>query len=453
MVLHALKRALNRQAGVNVANIHAYPQLGCVKPALNCETILQGRFVPESVLTGQSLAAEFDAGSVIIVRQALQQFELEARLNKLLSHAAEQCFEPPTCEQLQQQGWRQLHQLVSTADMARFYQQVSGDTREFAVNLMAMLAHHVLGQRQGFFAETEPNFRTIAPFDATYVAQKQLESAEKQIGRGKITVHGPHQDSWFYHPLNTLNVWLAVEPVQIGNGLSLYPHAWKTQPKFDDDRRILDDQTLGPALNFALEPGDLIIFSAEHVHGSELNQTQDTRCILSMRMTLTEPEYHDKYWYDYRHIRFMDNTANFTASAPDPRWLKARKRGRLPKLPRANGVMATPPSLNICQLTLEQQGFASTDLAEGQIVAVNTQQIATRINHHVYLVSRRCPHEGADLALGYIRDQQLVCPWHNLCFNPTTGNSPCQTLSALQTQVCEEKAGWVYLPKCSLSYP
>lgn len=449
MLLQALKRVLSPRASINIANIQAYPQLEFVSPTLDCEAIPLGYFESQPTVTGQPLAADIDAGDVIIVRQALQQFELASVLEKTLRQAAKQVFTPAVCQQLQEHGWRQLHQWAKPVEMINFYQQASNDTRAFAVNLMAMLAYHVLGQRQGFFAETEPNLRTIAPFDTAHQAQSQLKHAEKQIGRGKITVHGPHQDSWFYHPLNTLNVWLAIEPVQVGNGLSLYPQAWQTAPKFDGNRRILPDQPLGRALNFTLQPGDLIIFSAEHVHGSELNQTQDTRCILSMRMTLAEPNYHDKYWYDYRQVSFVDNQSRLAISEPDPRWLQARKRGRLPQLPNPAGCAVTPTALSIRQINAEQQGFLSKALLEGQVATVSPKQIATRIHQQVYLLNRRCPHEGADLALGHVRNQQLVCPWHNLCFEPSTGKSPCQKLPALRSQLCEEQDGWVYLPQAS----
>ena len=55
----------------------------------------------------------------------------------------------------------------------------------------------------------------------------------------------------------------------------------------------------------------------------------------------------------------------------------------------------------------------------------------------VVAVSRRCPHKGADLATGFVRDGEIVCPWHNLTFDPETGKSPCQVLSPLRRFNCE----------------
>ncbi|WP_448275871.1 Rieske (2Fe-2S) protein [Nostoc sp. DSM 114160] len=47
------------------------------------------------------------------------------------------------------------------------------------------------------------------------------------------------------------------------------------------------------------------------------------------------------------------------------------------------------------------------------------------------IFTRYCPYEGADLIAGYLRDQCLVCPWHNLPINLNDGASPCQSLPKL----------------------
>jgi hypothetical protein len=45
---------------------------------------------------------------------------------------------------------------------------------------------------------------------------------------------------------------------------------------------------------------------------------------------------------------------------------------------------------------------------------------------------RRCPHQGADLALGHLRNGSIVCPWHNLPFDLATGRSPCESIPPLR---------------------
>lgn len=43
------------------------------------------------------------------------------------------------------------------------------------------------------------------------------------------------------------------------------------------------------------------------------------------------------------------------------------------------------------------------------------------------IIQRRCPHEGADLSLGYMDGNVLRCPWHNLPVD-IEGRTPCKTL-------------------------
>ena len=50
----------------------------------------------------------------------------------------------------------------------------------------------------------------------------------------------------------------------------------------------------------------------------------------------------------------------------------------------------------------------------------------------VVAFGRRCPHEGADLAFGQVRDGEVVCPWHDLRFDAKSGKSACQTVKPLR---------------------
>lgn len=38
-----------------------------------------------------------------------------------------------------------------------------------------------------------------------------------------------------------------------------------------------------------------------------------------------------------------------------------------------------------------------------------------------YAIQNRCPHQNADLADGYIRNNQVYCPMHNWAFDIKTG--------------------------------
>jgi len=63
--------------------------------------------------------------------------------------------------------------------------------------------------------------------------------------------------------------------------------------------------------------------------------------------------------------------------------------------------------------------------------AIDSGKIEVTINDKTAILSRYCPHEGADLSLGFIRNEKLICPWHNLCFN-LDGSQPCKSLKNLR---------------------
>jgi len=71
-------------------------------------------------------------------------------------------------------------------------------------------------------------------------------------------------------------------------------------------------------------------------------------------------------------------------------------------------------------------------VADGQVRAVDDRTIEVTVDGKRYLLSRYCPHEGADLSFGYVQDGKLHCPWHNLCFDVRTGHQPCRSLKDLR---------------------
>jgi nitrite reductase/ring-hydroxylating ferredoxin subunit len=74
-----------------------------------------------------------------------------------------------------------------------------------------------------------------------------------------------------------------------------------------------------------------------------------------------------------------------------------------------------------------------SDLPVDSVRAVSDDICVVRTTAGVFATARTCPHAGADLANGYIRDGKLRCAWHNLPYDPSTGQQPCASLSDLQT--------------------
>ena len=81
-----------------------------------------------------------------------------------------------------------------------------------------------------------------------------------------------------------------------------------------------------------------------------------------------------------------------------------------------------------------------SDLALGEVRGVSASLCVVRTERGVFALSRRCPHEGADLAYGLVRDGRLRCPWHNLPIDPETGAQPCATLGTVAARRLEAAA-------------
>jgi len=108
-----------------------------------------------------------------------------------------------------------------------------------------------------------------------------------------------HRDSWGSMLPQQINWWAPIYPVQAGNSLLIYPDAWDRM--VDNDSATWDLQELQrlraqgdvgdyPLLPNALnpaqwgepvallpKPGDIVAFSAAHLHASAINQTGQSR--------------------------------------------------------------------------------------------------------------------------------------------------------------------------------
>lgn len=65
------------------------------------------------------------------------------------------------------------------------------------------------------------------------------------------------------------------------------------------------------------------------------------------------------------------------------------------------------------------------DLHDGEMQQVSvgeTDVLLAKVDGNFYAVGAYCSHYQAPLAEGVLKGDRVVCPWHNACFNITTGN-------------------------------
>ena len=377
-------------------------------------------------------------GEVIIFRQGLQHLGLKESIDRTIFKAMEGLFGEAEARRVQEQGLENTHRVLKPDHLKDLYLHLKSLIPTFAFNVMSRVAYSLFRVEDVFYAEAEPNTRINFPFDVVADHQAQFKTAEKLVGAGKITLHGIHQDSWYHHPWNTVNLWCGIGAVLPGNGLGFYPEAWGKYPSYDERGLMKAENFPGPAMNFQLDRGDIVMFRSEQLHASELNQTDQTRFVISMRLTLDQPDYPEKHLFDYRKIRFQEGprirakVANF----PSLRFFRDRllKNSAALRPSSRHDLGRDPPYLqHTRQVDSKTIRISLDELAEGKIHLLSDSICISKINGSPCAFGRYCPHQSADLVTGFIRRGQVVCPRHNLNFDPETGQNPCQSITTLKT--------------------
>ncbi len=244
----------------------------------------------------------------------------------------------------------------------------------------------LFADQKELYVELMPNLRPHLPYRKTL---KHLKEIEARVGRGKLTPHGPHKDSWRYHPNNTINVWIALTDVNNLNGMFLLPESRDYYPMFAENEIVPGCHTY-PNMQYLtqLKKGDAVIFSAELLHGSVINQTEFTRFALSLRCTTEVPEFHKSFTYNY--IQVSPGYSNL---------------GGLKLLSKSS---FEPGSTD---RHYNKLGEADDRV---KVVDKDDRYIHVDVNGEIKRYPRKCPHNKVELADGVLEGDCIVCPQHQL---------------------------------------
>ena len=363
-------------------------------------------------------------GEVFILRQLMQR----AGIQDPLTAACRAGIERSGCDTGKWEragaGFEQLHRFVPAGDVPRVTTGVQEALQRVYHDLLARLLREGLGFDRPLYVMDHPIARFLLPYDSVRDHRDEYERYGEERGHGKITLLRPHRDSWFAESTRTINLWIAVGPVHAGNGLSIYPERYGRPLDFIPNVGVTRSQAVGEPVNFELRSGDVVVFHADHLHASELNRTDRTRHVVSFRVRASRSAF---------ALRSTDRFRSFHPSRPifarvvDP---ASRRISRI--LQRARRRIAAPvPSPS--EKATAANASAVGQPAAGTVLAISEELCSVRFpDGTLRMFSRRCPHQGADLALGYLRDGTIVCPWHNLRFDLVTGRSPCETVPPLR---------------------
>ena len=375
-------------------------------------------------------------GELFSARKLLQRTQLFDDMQDTSLEAIRRVAGPEVADKISQEGFEHIHRFTDIEQIAAItnviYDLAQPKTREWA----STIAGHLLNGQESFYFEKFPNIRFITPYDYMVKGLKKLEQFAKEHGGGKMTPHPPHRDSWVDCPDNLINVWAAIGPIPRGNGLTIFPDVFRKNLERMPNGSLGFRENPGEPAYSDLEPGDALLFDGEHLHATVLNHVDTTRHVISFRIIDQKPHYPNGHYHHYLHSTLAGGPLKMFAEVPANLswgWFRTRLRWVAEKL-----KLVDPPSMpkdwKLRPIPGDNRNtFAMQSMPANSIKAVNDKVCVARIGEEkVIAFRRRCPHDGADFALGTVHNGNIVCPWHTLPFNSETGESPCKALNKLR---------------------
>jgi nitrite reductase/ring-hydroxylating ferredoxin subunit len=386
----------------------------------------------------ENLGGRIKRGEVFVFRRYLQKLNLLNEMQATSIEGIRLVLGSEVADAVKREGIEHIHRFMEIDQIGKITDVIYDLVRQKNTSWVSKIASALLGSETNYYFESFPNIRFITPYDYMAEGLKALESFTGKHAGGKITPHPPHRDSWVDCPNNVINVWIAIGPVSKENGLTLFQDAFKREVDYvsaGSSASIAYHENPGKPTCFDLEAGDALVFHGEHLHSTVLNHSQTTRHVISFRITEQKPRYNNRHYHHYLHSALAGGPLDMLAELPANlswRWvgtrlewiaekLKLRKAPSMPGDWKKQGI----PGEN-------KRSFKLSTLPKDSLKAVTDKICLARIGEdRIVAFSRRCPHDGGDFAVGTIRDGHVVCPWHNLPFDPDTGESPCKSLKKL----------------------
>lgn len=322
-------------------------------------------------------------------------------------------------------GFHKLHDLLSIEELIEFVTVVNRNLSAQAPDLYRAVLEHGLGYRYPIWVMWRPIIRFHVPYDRAFQRRELLEEFRSKRSEGRLTTIRPHRDDWFTEPSTCINIWISLGTVVPGNGLSIFPDDYANALSYEPSRGVTRSQAVTRPTNVSMNEGDALFFHASHLHASEINYSDLTRTVLSLRLATEEPRSTTRMPWRYRRVYPRWPATFKLLNAPKKIALQLEKvLPRLPFLdassspcqlgPRPDEVAAVSPSE---YRRHHRHRVSVDDLTIGRPLAVSDRHFIVKLDRdgeQIWRLERRCPHEGADLALGYTEGRHIRCPWHNL---------------------------------------
>jgi hypothetical protein len=191
-------------------------------------------------------------------------------------------------DRVRRRGIEHLHEVLSPEQVAALITDLDRRVRLLTIPATRRIVHTVapdLGNR--YFVCTRMSIRALVPVQLLEPHPHLI--AAPYLG-GHLRPVGPHRDVDLTHPIGAVSVWAALGPARSGNTVALHSGGHVTP------------------LTPELAPGDVLLFSADEIHASVANRTEETRVGIGIRIVPgTRLRYGPgTHWRPYADARLLD---------------------------------------------------------------------------------------------------------------------------------------------------
>jgi hypothetical protein len=237
-------------------------------------------------------------GHLVVVRGALQALGVFDAMYAATIETVARVASAAVADAVRAEGVERLHRHLTARQL---FDVLDATTARFTPETGALVsgfARDLLGHRGPIYVGGKFWVRFFVPQDVYHVNRALFATRP-----GHLEILGPHRDSWFTTPTNAVTLWMAMGRVRRGNSMVVYPGVWG-RPVARTTPTLPAPQHFGAPAVAELEPGDALVFRGEHLHASEINVTDETRYVLTVRFTASAPRYGEGFlWRPYTDLR------------------------------------------------------------------------------------------------------------------------------------------------------
>lgn len=399
-------------------------------------------------------------------------------------------------------GLSQMHKFVSPDFIIDIQDVASQNMKRDMLKYSGRFAKECLGLESDFYLDMQTIARVKFPFEVARKSTVSYLDYSKKKGRTSFKkdpaitsgyhgnlpfpawCHGPHSDSYFGHSYDGINLWWAIDGVTEETGMTFYPQIICDSgiPLFDEPPYLSQGVPTPKPVFFDLQPGDVIAFNSDTLHGTRVNLSDTTRVSFSTRLNAMRPRFdgknfrHVKYWLHSSELPKLDSDrsvvlpSNENCGSLDSRQAPEGMRAELDilEIPQedpggADGkkgpafqthyhaerlVREIPLSMvdeprieigSVSELKVGQKMLVRFSDAKEVLVVHSTEGLSA--------VSPKCPHLGYPLIDAAQEGEKLFCAGHGIAFDVVTGKSGCSLFKLHTYQVIEEQGQMILYTK------